>query len=164
MAGRWLGDGWEMAGRTPVVLQHHFFIKQKQNNEYHQYNNTTIQYNHKQKEPDGWVVGFFWISRTIWWKSESPEDGSEMAGWLALAISKDCGCNSRSLQDCWEMTGWLAPTSSKYFGCNSRSPRDGWVVGPSYFQGFRVSFLNGGMWLGDGWEMAGRWLEEHMLY
>ena len=59
MAGRWLGDGWEMTGRTPVVLQHPFFIKQKQNNEYHQYNNTTIQYNHKQKEPDGWVVGFF---------------------------------------------------------------------------------------------------------
>ena len=62
----------------------------------------------------------------------------EMAGRLPLAISKDCGCDSRSLQDGWEMIGWLAPTSSKDFGCNCRSPTDGWVVGPTNVQPFPV--------------------------
>ena len=51
-----------------------------------------------------------------------------MAGWLPLAISKECGCDSRSLHDGWEMTAWLAPTSSKYVGCSCRSPRDGWEM------------------------------------
>ena len=51
-----------------------------------------------------------------------------MAGWLPLAISTDCGCNSRSLQDGWELIGWLAPTSSTDCGCNCRSPRDGWAI------------------------------------
>ena len=58
-----LGDGLEMAGRWLgehlLYYNTHFVLNKKQNNEYHQYNNTTIQYNHKQKEPDGWVVGFF---------------------------------------------------------------------------------------------------------
>ena len=61
-----------------------------------------------------------------------------MAGRLPLAISKDCGCDSRSLQDGWDMIGWLAPTSSKDFGCNCRSPTDGGVVGPTNVQPFPV--------------------------
>ena len=59
---------------------------------------------------------------------KSPEDGWEMAGWLPLGISKDCGCNPRSLHNGSEMIGWLAPTSSKDVGCNCRSPRDVWEM------------------------------------
>ena len=79
-----------------------------------------------------------------------------MAGWLALAISKDCGCNSRSLQDDWGMTWWLAPTTSKDFGCNCRPPRDGWEMAGWLALGIcndsRCNFQS----LGDVWEMAGR--------
>ena len=87
-----------------------------------------------------------------------------MARWLALAISKDCGCNSRSLQDDWGMTWWLAPTTSKEFGCNCRPPRDGWEMAGWSARGIsNDSGRNVGS-LGDAWEMAGRWLREHLLY
>ena len=44
------------------------------------------------------------------------------------------------------MAGWLALAISKHSGCNVGT------VGVA------------GKWLGDGWKMAGRWLEEHVLY
>ena len=79
-----------------------------------------------------------------------------MARWLPLAISKDCGCNSKSVQDSCEMIGLLAPTTSKYVGCSCRSPRDGWAKA-----GWLALALSndGGCHFGsleDGWDKAGR--------
>ena len=86
-----------------------------------------------------------------------------MAGWLPLAISKDCGCNSKSPQDGLEMSGWLAPTSSKDVSCNCRSSRDGLemaglvALAISNHSGCNFGTVGvAGRWLGDGWKMAGR--------
>ena len=61
-----------------------------------------------------------------------------MGGWRCL-FQEHVSCKSRSPGDDWEMAGWLAIAISKDFGCNLGS-------------------------LEDGWEMAGRWLGEHLLY
>ena len=47
---------------------------------------------------------------------------------MPLAMSTDCGCNSKSLQDGWELPRWLAPTNSNDFGCTCISPSDGWKM------------------------------------
>ena len=79
-----------------------------------------------------------------------------MAGWLPLAISKDCGCDSKSLRDGWQMIGWLAPPSFKYFWCNRRSPRDGWEMAGWLALAFSNDFGRNIGSLGDVWQMDGR--------
>ena len=79
-----------------------------------------------------------------------------MAGWLPLAISKDCGYDSRSLQDGWEMIGWLSPNSSKDVGCNRKSPRDGWEMAGWLALVISKDFGRDFGTVGDGWEMVGR--------
>ena len=99
-----LADGWDMAGRAFVVLEHPI-----------------------QQRPDGWVVGSGDFKTSKVYLNRLEVAGRCLRdGWKSpLAISKDSGCNLKTMQDGLEMTCWLAPTNSKDFGCNCRSPRDG---------------------------------------
>ena len=105
-----LGDGWEMAWRTPVVLEHPIQTKRQCN---------TKPYSTKQFRTR-WLGDWLWIRKT---NIGVNLNRREMVGrWL------DCGCDSRSLQYGREMISWLAPISSNEFVCNCRSPRDGWEM------------------------------------
>ena len=143
IAGRWLGDGW----RTLVVLEHqikHIPSGQQQNQTEHI---KTIA-----NSLGGWLLLFQAKLVYIYFAKRWLGDGWEMAGWLSLAICKDCGCNCKSLQDGWEMTRWLAPTSSKYVGCNCRSPRDDWEMVGWLAQAISKDFGCRSESLRDGWE------------
>ena len=68
------------------------------------------------------------MSKVFEGKFRLPGDGWEMAGWLAgwlaLAISKDFG-KSKSAGDGWEVAGWLALAMSTDFGWSFNLPGDG---------------------------------------
>ena len=107
-----LRDGRDMAGRwlegTPIVFKHPI---QQQRPSTHQ---KTIQYK-PTPQPDGWVVGSTYFKNmsvvNLHIAGGRLGDGWAMARWFPLAISKDCGCNSRSLKHGSEMTVWPAPTN-----------------------------------------------------
>ena len=145
MTGSCLGDGWEMAGITLVVLEHQ--IQQRPSVQHKTYSTHNT--------PTKWLGGLLLLFQKNGCESKSLADGWEMAGrWLghARAISKDFRCNMKSLQDGLEMTGWLAPTNSKYFGWSCRSPRDGWEMAGRF--ALAISKESGCHFgsLGNGWE------------